>query len=102
MKNSFRTQAALGPLCAFAVMGCAKKQTVKPEPRAEATPEVVAAATATPTPEARRRNYSVKKGDSLWGIASKRSVLDDPFRWPLLYKYNRDEIQDPDLIEPMQ
>jgi hypothetical protein len=29
-------------------------------------------------------------------------VLGDSFRWPLLFKANRDQIADPDLIEPRQ
>jgi hypothetical protein len=45
-------------------------------------------------------SYTVLKGDSLWTIAEKDKVLGDSFRWPLLYKANRDQIQDPDLIEP--
>jgi hypothetical protein len=28
--------------------------------------------------------------------------MGDSFRWPLLYKANRDQIQDPNLIEPKQ
>jgi hypothetical protein len=47
-------------------------------------------------------HYIVKKGDCLWRIAAKPSVLGDPFRWILLYKQNRDEIDNPDLIQPRQ
>ena len=47
-------------------------------------------------------HYIVKKGDCLWRISAKPSVLGDAFRWPILYKQNRDEIQNPDLIEPRQ
>ena len=44
-------------------------------------------------------SYAVQKGDSLWRISGKKRVLGDPFRWPLLFRDNRDQIQDPDIIE---
>jgi hypothetical protein len=47
-------------------------------------------------------HYVVKPHDCLWVIAGKTSIYDDPFQWPLLYKANRDLIQDPDLIYPKQ
>ena len=53
---------------------------------------------AAPAPEA-KASYIVKKGDSLWKISGKSKVLGDSFRWPLLFKANRDQIEDPDLIE---
>jgi nucleoid-associated protein YgaU len=56
---------------------------------AEATPE------ATPTPQ----RYSVAKGDTLWGIAGMGDIYGDNFQWPLIFKANRDQIQDPDIIE---
>ncbi len=45
---------------------------------------------------------SLQKGDHLWGISAKPAVYGDPYQWPLLYKRNRDEIYDPDLIYPGQ
>ena len=47
-------------------------------------------------------HYVVKRHDTLWAIAGKSSVYGDSFEWPLLYKANRDKIQDPDLIYPKQ
>ncbi len=46
--------------------------------------------------------YSVRKGDSLWRISGKDSVYGDSFKWPLLFKANRANIDDPDLIYPRQ
>jgi len=43
--------------------------------------------------------YDVVKGDCLWDIAGKKNVYADSFQWPLLWKANRDQIQNPDLIE---
>ncbi len=89
----------------LAVSGCAHKDEVKPEP----TPTVVATleATPSPTPEPQAeapvpKHYTVRKGDSLWTISAQPAVLGDAFLWPALYKQNRDEITDPDLIEASQ
>ena len=46
--------------------------------------------------------YEVMKGDHLWGIASKPSTYEDPYMWPRIYRANRDQINDPDLIYPKQ
>ncbi len=46
--------------------------------------------------------YIVQKHDCLWTIADKPRVFGDSFEWPILYKANRDQIKDPDLIYPRQ
>jgi LysM repeat protein len=48
------------------------------------------------------KQYVVKPNDCLWKIAGKPNVYADPFEWPLLFKANRDLIQDPDLIYAKQ
>ena len=47
-------------------------------------------------------SWTVVTGDTLWGIAEDVKVYDDPFMWPLIYKANRSQIKDPDLIFPKQ
>ncbi len=47
-------------------------------------------------------HYIVQKHDCLWMIAGKSRVYGDSFEWPMLFKANRDEIKDPDLIYPRQ
>jgi hypothetical protein len=47
-------------------------------------------------------DYQVEKGDCLWDIAGKPEIYGDNFQWPLIFKSNRDLIQDPDLIYPNQ
>ncbi|MGB1714058.1 MAG: LysM peptidoglycan-binding domain-containing protein [Arenicellales bacterium] len=46
--------------------------------------------------------YVVQAGDHLWGISSQPKVYGDPYQWPLLFKRNRAEIADADLIYPGQ
>jgi len=47
-------------------------------------------------------DYMVEKGDHLWGISEKETVYADPYMWPRIYRANRDQIEDPDLIYPNQ
>lgn len=47
-------------------------------------------------------SYSVVRGDNLWSISGKDEVYADPYQWPLIYKTNRDKIDDADLIFPGQ
>jgi nucleoid-associated protein YgaU len=46
--------------------------------------------------------YTVVRGDCLWNIAKKKEHYDNPFAWPKIYKANRDQIKNPDLIYPKQ
>ena len=46
--------------------------------------------------------YIVQSGDHLWGISGQAQVYGDSYQWPLLYKRNRHDIYDPDLIYPGQ
>ena len=56
------------------------------------------------TPSASRAEdpleHVVQPGESLWQIAAR--LGGDPQLWPLLYRANRDQINDPDLIYPQQ
>ena len=47
-------------------------------------------------------SYKVVRGDHLWGIAKKKEHYGNAFAWPIIYKTNRDQIKDPDLIYPNQ
>lgn len=43
--------------------------------------------------------YKVVRGDNLWNIAGKSDIYADSYQWPLIYKANRNQIKDADLIE---
>ena len=55
---------------------------------------------AGPAPET--IEHVVERSETLWSISAKRDVYADPYLWPVIYKSNRDQIQDPGLIYPGQ
>ena len=48
------------------------------------------------------QTHTVVKGECLWTISKYEDVYQNPFMWPLIYKENRSQIRDPDLIFPKQ
>jgi nucleoid-associated protein YgaU len=46
--------------------------------------------------------WVVHKGEHLWGISAHDKVYGDPYQWPLLFKRNRHQIEDADLVYPGQ
>lgn len=87
-------------------VGCAGKKRVEGAEvpaQQETVEQAKPKATAVPVAAAKpSKKYIVVKGDTLWGISTKSSIYSDPFQWPMIFKANRDQIQDPDLIYPKQ
>jgi len=42
--------------------------------------------------------YTVKRGDSLAKISGYEYIYNDPSKWGIIYRANRDEIRDPNII----
>ena len=63
-------------------------------------PQDPIAPAAAPAANVEDGRYIVVYGDSLWRISGKGRIYGNHFMWPLLYIYNKNLIQDPDLIQP--
>jgi len=94
------------------LFGCAKKALVKDEAFTEPnkpqsyvkvakafvpTPTMVSVEELNEALEDQGWQYVVEKGDCLWKIAGQE--MQDNFLWPMLWRHNRDQIEDPDVIE---
>ncbi|BAU49043.1 peptidoglycan-binding protein [Sulfurifustis variabilis] len=93
-------------LVGLVMVGCASTQTAPSpeptEPAATAPAPVAAEPAPAPEPMAADDSYTVVRGDHLWGISAMSSIYGDPYQWPLIYRANRDRIEDADLIHPGQ
>jgi nucleoid-associated protein YgaU len=76
--------AAFGVVCGFLV-GTTPAQSNGTRPSADSTLQ-----------------HTVEEGETLWSIAAQTDIYADPYLWPLIYKFNRDQIVDPARIYPAQ
>ena len=93
--------------------GCSKKVQTEPEVVVVEEKQVVVEEKAAPAPvdpmavykaeyDALPVTHTVTKGECLWWISEYKHIYNDPFMWPLIFKANRDKINNPDLIYPGQ
>ena len=88
--------ADAAPAAAAPAQAAAEPQQVLDRTSGELTDTMPAAAAMS------MDSYTVVRGDNLWNISGKSSIYGDPYQWPLIYKANRTQIKDPDLIFPGQ
>jgi nucleoid-associated protein YgaU len=91
-------------LTAFALAGCAtasKTQTTDAGSAHVAATSKISAKTAH-IRKSFAGTITIEKGQTLWGIAKSESAYGKACNWPLLYKANKTDVQDPDLIYPGQ
>jgi hypothetical protein len=63
---------------------------------------LLTAALVCPSPATAATFHIVKPGETLWSIASLAEIYGDPLLWPLIYRWNRDQIGNPGRIYPQQ
>lgn len=99
-------------MCFVFAWGCSKKVKTEPEvvvvEEAEVVVEEVQDVVTDPMQvykaeyDALPVTHTVSKGECLWWISEYKHVYNDPFMWPLIFKANRTQINNPDLIYPGQ
>ncbi len=100
--SGFKKALLAGIVSAVVLGGCASAKqapaTAEAAPAPAPAPAAPAAAPAAPADDL----HVVVAGEHLWGISGYSQIYNDPYQWPLIFKRNRDQIKDADLIYPGQ
>jgi len=105
MNNMYKALSA-GLVSVVLLAGCASAKTAPADAAAEPAPAAEETTTVAAAPEEVTASaddmHVVVSGEHLWGISSYSQIYNDPYQWPLIYRHNRDQITDADLIYPGQ
>jgi LysM repeat protein len=85
-------------LTAFSVAGCATTSKTQTADSSAVKPIVKTTRVQKSAPG----TITIEKGQTLWSIARSGNGFGKACNWPLLYKANKTDVQDPDLIYPGQ
>ncbi len=91
----------IGLAVAAIATGCASAKRAGQMATPAAAPAAGAGAAAAPMAKA-GEIYTVVRGDCLWCISEQSNIYGNPYKWPLIFKANKDQIRDADLIYPGQ
>jgi nucleoid-associated protein YgaU len=101
--NAMYKALSAGAIAVVLLAGCASAKQVPATAEAAPAPAPTPATAPAAAPMAPADDiHVVVAGEHLWGISSYSQVYNDPYQWPLIFKRNRDQIQDADLIYPGQ
>lgn len=102
MKRLFGCSIVL--ITAFSMAGCATTSKTQTADASALKPVVASKAPVKKThvKKSAPGTITIEKGQTLWSIAQSGAGFGKACNWPLLYKANKSDVQDPDLIYPGQ
>ena len=103
--NGIYKALGAGLISVVLLAGCASAKQAPATAEAAPAPAPAPEPAAAPEPMMEKPAddvHVVVAGEHLWGISGYSQVYNDPYQWPLIFKRNRDQIEDADLIYPGQ
>ncbi len=92
----------IGLAAAVIATGCASSKPAGQAATPAAAPAVAGAGAAAAPMAKAGEIYAVVRGDCLWCISEQSNIYGNPYKWPLIFKANKNQIRDADLIYPGQ
>ncbi len=103
--NGIYKALGAGLISVVLLAGCASAKQAPATAEAAPAPAPAPEPAAAPEPMMEKPAddvHVVVAGEHLWGISGYSQIYNDPYQWPLIFKRNRDQIEDADLIYPGQ